>query len=150
MTITTGNLATFFGVSEKTINNWFNEGRFLCEQENGIMVKVGRNTPNEKIEIHLDTWFDSPLGARYQVKEAVQAFLADQQEWEASKQKNTVSEQEQIQLYLNHFQKKYNGKDFNSVFGNRDWDSMTGEEETDAAMWSFFLQRISEEKNTRD
>lgn len=150
MTITMGNLATFFGVNVTTINNWMNEGRFLWEQENGSMVKVERNIPNEKTEIHLDTWFDSPSGARYQVKEVVQAFQVDQQEWESSKQDNTVSEQEQIQLYLNHFQKKYNVKDFNAVFGNRDWDSMTSEEETDAAMWSFFLQRISEEENTRD
>ncbi|MDA1675511.1 hypothetical protein [Bacillus cereus group sp. TH152-1LC] len=150
MTITMGNLATFFGVSEKTINNWFNEGRFLSEQENGTMKKVECKIPNKKIKFHLDTWFYAPSGVRYQVKEVIQAFLSDQQEWKDSKQENTVSEQEQIQLYLEHFKKKYNGGDFNDVFGNRDWDSMTGEEETDAAMWSFFLHRISDEENTRD
>ncbi|MCU7667649.1 transposase family protein [Bacillus thuringiensis] len=143
MTVTMGNLATFFGVSETTINNWIHEGRFLWGQENGTMKKVECKTPNEKIKLHLNTWFDAPSGVRYQVKEVVQAFLADKQEWETSKQENTVSEQEQIQLYLDHFKKKYNGKDFNAAFGNRDWDSMTGEEETDAAIWSFFLQRVS-------
>ncbi|PGP14472.1 hypothetical protein COA01_29340 [Bacillus cereus] len=146
----TGKLAEFFGVSVTTINNWIGEGRFLWEQENGRMVKVVRKTPKEKIKIHPDTWFDAPSGVRYQVKEVAEAFQADQHEWESSKQENTVSEQEQIQLYLDHFKKKYNGEDFNAVFGNKNWDSMTSEEETDAAMWSFFLQRISDEENTRD
>jgi|GEM_PF-946858 len=146
----TGQLATFFGVSTTTINNWINEGRFLQELENGQMVKVARKATNEKIKIHPDTWFDAPSGVRYQIKELVKAYEEDKKEWEASKQANTVSEQEQIQSYLEYFKNKYNGKDFYTVFGNRDWNNMTAEEETDAAMWSFFLERISSGEDTRD
>jgi hypothetical protein len=142
----TGQLATFFSVSTTTINNWINEGRFLRKFEDGSMDKVKRNTPNEKLKIHPDFWYDAPSGVRYQVKEAVEAYENDLNEWEESKKSSTVSEQEQIQSYLVHFRKKYDGKDFITVFGNRDWNTLKSQEELDAAMWSFFLQRISSEK----
>lgn len=146
----TGQLATFFSVSTTTINNWINEGRFLKEGEDGSMDKVIRKAVNEKLRIHPDTWYDAPSGVRYQVKEAVEAYKDDVMHWEKSKETSTVSEKEQIQSYLNHFKNKYNGKDFNSIFGDRDWNNLTAEEETDAAMWSFFLQRISNGEDTRD
>jgi ParB-like chromosome segregation protein Spo0J len=146
----TGQLATFFGVSTTTINNWITEGRFLRELEDGSIDKVRRSTPNEKLKIHPDFWYDAPSGVRYQVKEAVEAYQDDLKEWEGTKQSHTVTEQEQIQSYLKHFMKKYDGQDFQTVFGNRDWDTLTSEEETDAAMWTFFLQRITDEEDARD
>ena len=50
---TTGELATYFGVSTNTINNWINkEGRFLKYNANGQMEVVKREVPNEKVRIH--------------------------------------------------------------------------------------------------
>ncbi|RLQ92283.1 MerR family transcriptional regulator [Falsibacillus albus] len=147
---TTGQLATYFGVSTTTINNWINEGRFLKKSEDGNLDQVKRKTTNEKIRIHPDFWYDAPSGVRYQVKEAVESYHDDIREWQESKQSNTVNEKEQILSYLDHFKKKYEGEDFNAVFGNKDWNHLTTEEETDAAMWSFFLQRIADEEDSRD
>lgn len=146
---TTGQLATFFGVSTTTINNWINEGRFLTELPSGNIEKIIRKTPHEKIKIHPETWYDAPSGTRYQVKEVVQAYEHDLAEWENTKKENTVSEEEQIRLYLKYFKEKYDGKDFQAAFGDRDWDTLTAQEESDAAMWSFFLQRIRNE-DSRD
>ncbi|MFS0862180.1 hypothetical protein [Fredinandcohnia sp. 179-A 10B2 NHS] len=144
----TGQLAAFFSVSTTTINNWINEGRFLRELDDGSMIKVERKALNEKIKVHPEFWFDAPSGVRYQVKEAVAAYEEDLEEWEKSKQENTVNEQKQISAYIEHFKNKYDGKDFNTVFGDRDWDNLTAEEETDAAMWSFFIQRLTNGEDT--
>ncbi|RBP02917.1 hypothetical protein [Rossellomorea aquimaris] len=146
----TGQLATFFSVSTTTINNWINEGRFLRESEDGRMDTVKRKTTNEKLRIHPDFWYDAPSGVRYQVKEAVEAYQDDAGDWEESKRNHSVSEQKQVHSYLEHFRKKYDGQDFKSVFGNRNWNQLSAEEETDAAMWSFFLQRITDAEDTRD
>lgn len=147
---TTGQLANYFGVSITTINNWINEGRFLKELENGELNQLTRKSPHEKIKIEPNTWFDAPAGVRYQVKEVVEAYEIDQEEWNHTKQENTVSEAEQINLYLNHFKEKYGGRDFQTVFGDKDWDHLSAEEETDASMWSFFLQRIKSGKDSRN
>ncbi len=145
----TGQLANYFSVSTTTINNWINEGRFLLEND-GQYITVSRKSTNEKLKIHPDTWFDAPSGVRYQVKDVVKAFEEDATEWRDSKQIYMVSEEEQIYTYLNHFKDKYTGQDFQNVFGEKDWDNMTAEEETDAAMWSFFLQWIKNGKDTGD
>lgn len=146
---TTGQLATFFGVSTTTINNWINEGRFLLELEDGRMVTIVRKTQNERLRIHPTAWFDAPAGVRYQIKDLVEAYEEDNKEWKESKKFNTVDENEQIRLYLEHFKNKYDG-DFNTIFGEKNWDELTPEQETDAAMWSFFLQRINDGKDARD
>lgn len=143
---TTGDVATFFGVSTTTVNNWINEGRFLREFEDGRVTPIERKAVNAKIKIHPDIWYDAPSGVRYQIKELIEAYEVDKKEWEESKKFNTVEESRQISLYLEHFRNKYNG-DFNSIFGEKNWDEMTPEQETDAAMWSFFLQRVNDEKD---
>jgi len=146
---TTGQMAEFFSVSITTVNNWISEGRFHIEQEHGKLVQVTRKSTNEKLRIHPNTWFDAPSGVRYQVKDVIEAYIEDKREWEASKNGNTVAtEEEQVKLFVEHFQNKYDGQDYEEVFGNRNWDELTAEEETDAAMWSFFLQRITDEKGT--
>lgn len=148
---TTGELATYFGVSTNTINNWINkEGRFLKYNANGQMEVVKRDVPNEKLRIHPEYWFDSPSGMRYQVKELVETYELDKAEWDASKEQNMKSEEEQIVAFLEHFKKKYKGQDFNAVFGKKNWNQLNSEEETDAAMWSFFLQRLKDDKNSWD
>ncbi|WP_147534512.1 hypothetical protein [Bacillus marasmi] len=146
---TTGQLATYFGVSTTSINNWIHEGRFLIELPDGTMEKIVRKNSHEKVKIHPETWYDAPSGTRYQVKEVIQAYEYDVAEWEKSRSVNTVTEEEQIRLYLKHFKEKYNGEDFQAVFGDRDWDQLSAQEEADAAMWSFFLQRIRSE-DSRD
>jgi len=145
----TGQLANYFSVSTTTINNWINEGRFLYECD-GQFNTISRKTTNEKLKIHPDTWFDAPSGVRYQVKDVVTAFEEDVMEWNKPKQNSFVSEEEQIYSYLNHFKDKYMGQDFQTVFGEKDWDNLTDEEETDAAMWYFFLKRIKRDKDPRD
>lgn len=134
-TYSTGELSEFFGVSVTTINNWISEGRF---------EGVKRDVPHQRIFITKDTIFSAPTGLSYPVRNVIEAYKKDQAEWNDSLENYTISEKQQVENYNNYFKEKYGGT-FEKIFGNKNWKDLTSEEETDASMWSFFLERISDE-----
>jgi len=129
-TYTTGELAVYFGVSQTTINKWINQGLFEGVKNPG---------ENKHKKVTEDTWFNSPSGVKFQVKDAVAAWEQEQQEWNA---REKMSEDELYQRYLEHFENKYGGR-FEDTLGKKGIEQRTAEEDTDASMWAFFLERKS-------
>ncbi|GEB32538.1 MULTISPECIES: helix-turn-helix domain-containing protein [Brevibacillus] len=125
----TGELATFFGVSQTTINKWIAAGHF-----NGIL----RAGENKHVKVPEDTWYHNPAsGVRFQVKDAVESWKREQEEWDS---REKVSESELYQRYVDHFEHKYGGK-FADTLGKKEWNQLSDEEDTDKSMWAFFLER---------
>lgn len=146
----TGQLAKFLYVSITTINNWVKEGKFLIEHEDGRVISVERSNTNAKLRFHPNTLFDAPTGVRLKLKDIAEAslflsYLYNMLQSEFS----VVTEEEHIRLYNEHFINKYKGT-FEEVFGNKKWDELTPEEDTDKSMWSFFLNRAKNEENNWD
>jgi len=127
---TTVELATFFNTNVSNIEQWIAEGRFL-----GVT-----NEPDKTYSITDSTFFHAVAGEPFQVREAIAAYEEDQAEWE-EKKKQVVSNEEQIAFYNSFFEEKYGGS-YKETLGAKKWDELTSEEETDASMWTFFIERF--------
>ncbi|WP_209369636.1 helix-turn-helix domain-containing protein [Priestia megaterium] len=136
---TTTNLADYFEVSVTTINTWINDGRF-----EGVTRQA-----HQRIRISGDTYFNAPTGARYQVKDVVEAYEEDQREWEQAKNDTIATQDQQVTAFVKFFEDKY-GDTYENTLGKKEWGDLTADEESDASMWTFFLERIHIDEDSRD
>ena len=137
-TYTTGQLAIYFGVSITTINNWIKDGRF---------VGVERTERNSQARISADTLWKSRLGKLYTVAQIVK-------EWEEEALEiDNQYEDDEVSFLVNQmalYEAKYGG-DYEATLGIK--ESLSSEEETDAATWSYFRRKfdaLSGDKPTED
>lgn len=129
---TTGQLATYFGVSITTINNWIKEGRF---------VGVERSEKNAQARISSNTYWRAKNG----VLHAVSEIISDWEE-ENNSLGDNQSDTNEVAFLINQmalYEKKHGG-DFEHTLGSKSKDELNSEESTDLASWKYLRKRFEE------
>ena len=124
-TYTTGQLATFFGVSVTSINNWINEGRF---------INLPPKLKNKQARILENVMWKSPMGELIPVFEVVQMYNEGVRD-------NGSREQELIDIResISFFEDKYGGSYELTL---KDKVGKTEEELRDEAEWKYLSRRL--------
>lgn len=127
----TTEVAEIFGVSVQTVHNWVKAGRF---------VGIEKSLPNQHIEISANTPWKARNGRMYLVSELVK-------EWEEEKEKKrgvSVTDTNEYEFLVDcvvKFENTYGGE-FAETLGKKEVQDMTAQEESDASMWQYFLERV--------
>ncbi|PER55716.1 hypothetical protein CN495_08155 [Bacillus thuringiensis] len=131
VTYTTTELAEIFDVSVQTIHNWIEAGRF---------VGIEKGKRNKHIEIAGNTAWKARNGKMHLVSDFVK-------EWEEEKARvrgASVTSDNEYDFLVNRvvkFEEQYGGE-WGSTLGKKDIKEMTAQEESDASMWRYFLERL--------
>jgi hypothetical protein len=138
-TYTTGQLATYFGVSITTINNWVKEGRFQG---------VERVASNKQVRISENTLWKSRSGKLIPV-----SLIVKDHELEQAEQGENLSDSDEVSFLINQmalYEDKYGGN-FEVTLGSK--RELTPEEQTDLSVWKYFMKRYNElrvDKNSKN
>ncbi|UOF91495.1 helix-turn-helix domain-containing protein [Fodinisporobacter ferrooxydans] len=129
---TTGDLATFFGVSVQTINNWINQGRIQPVEKSGRFKQV-------RISEH--AIYTSSRGERMTIKDVVAMY-------EEEKKKHVIREATPMEAYkelvdsILFFETKYGGEYYKTLGVKSD---LSTEEARDAQEWRYLLRKVARE-----
>ncbi len=134
---TTGQLATYFGVSITTINNWIKEGRF---------VGVARSEKNAQARIKANTYWRAKNNSLHLVSDIIN-------EWEEENNAfgDNQSDYNEVAFLINQmalYEAKHGG-DFEHTLGLKSKDEMRSEEATDLATWKYLRKRFEELNDNR-
>jgi hypothetical protein len=127
----TGQLATYFGVSITTINNWIKEGRF---------IGFKREEENKQAKIKGTTLWKARTGKAYPVQEIVD-------EWRKENNETEQLEPEEKVFLINQvaaFEIKYKGS-FDQTLGRKTLSEMSAQEESDSSVWRYFQKRLRDD-----
>lgn len=136
-TYTTGQLATYFGVSITTINNWIKERRF---------VGVERSEKNAQARISANTYWRAKNGMLHAVSDIIN-------DWEEENNSlgDNQSDTNEVAFLINQmalYEKNYGG-DFEHTLGSKSKDEMKSQEATDVATWKYLRKRFEELNDNR-
>ena len=129
---TTGQLATYFGVSITTINNWIKDGRF---------IGVERVEKNAQVRISANTYWRSKNDELHVVSD----IITDWEE-ENKSPEMTLTDTNEISFLVSQlalFEAKHGGN-FEQTLGLKSIKKLESEEETDLETWKYFRKRLNE------
>ncbi|MFD1673512.1 hypothetical protein [Alicyclobacillus fodiniaquatilis] len=132
MVFTTGQVARAFGVSIPAVRKWIQTGRIsLSYQEER----------NKRVVIPADAVWKTQDGRTLRVGDVVRNA---ERRCRSENRVTQAEELENARQQLMHFEQLYRGK-YEKIFGNRHEETLTPDEQRDAAEWRFLLSALEED-----
>jgi hypothetical protein len=128
---TTGQLATFFGVSIQTIHKWIEQNRFLG---------VEKGKKYKQLRVSENVLWVSPSGQKIYIRDIANAHYQNSKEEEFSDEERIIKD---IRYDLERLKLKYGNsyEDFKSRMEAK--EMLTDEENNDLDDWEFLLRKLA-------